>query len=428
MSGCPKYSNVGLDRRTRERLERERRQRAEEEAKKRARAEAQERQRRMSVLRSRLAAKADSIMGEIRKRGSELYAHDARELETHCREISAQLPGKHDEEQLLAYEDAMHRLAGALSEAASRKRREEQEARRLAELDQQRFRLSEVDRQVTEIPAADASKFDPEGAVTVAEARKAAAVATAAGKLEAARNLVSRAEVELTKHTRTVAGRREQWNQQCRLAERAVQELIAHVQGLLADAVLERWHGKAVAALSARVAEAKHEIALERFARPAEILAEAQRVSARLIEEANSAQMKAEQRDYIANSIVQTLSAMNFHVNPIVAEHPDHPASAMTVQATAGSNKSIYVSVPMDGKIIYNIEGYAMTSEVATGGGRAAACDEAELVLADMQEKVQAAFGVEMGEIWWESKDPDRVLRKPDQSAVGNDRPRERRQ
>ena len=272
MSGSPKYSQVELEKQKREKLQQERHQKAAEEAMARAQAREQERKRRLEANRSKITAKANAAFEEIRKRRKEVYDQDALALEREIKTLRADVSSEADEEQLLLYDDKIQGTVGRLSEAAARKRRDEQEAKRVAELEQQRFRLSEVERCLKEIGAAAANKFDAEGAVLVGDALKRATGATAAGKSEAARDLVNRAEAEFRKHLQTVTQRRELWERERRHAEQVIGTLVEHVQGLRADPVLGRWHAKSVAALAARVAEAKHEVEMERFAKPAEIL------------------------------------------------------------------------------------------------------------------------------------------------------------
>jgi hypothetical protein len=219
-----------------------------------------------------------------------------------------------------------------------------------------------------------------------------------------------RAEAEERRRRMEAARLRAEWDQQRRKAEEDIGLLTAHIEGLHADPVLERWHAKGVAALAARVTEAKEDTTKERFARPAEILAEVRQVSERLIAEANAAQLKADQRDYIASSIVETLKAMNFFVTPVAPEHANHPATAMLIHAVTSANQSVHVSVPVEGQLMYTVDGYPMTTEAVTGGGRAGVCDQAKAVLDDMQSRLQEAFGVRTGEIWWESKNPNRTI------------------
>jgi hypothetical protein len=258
-------------------------------------------------------------------------------------------------------------------------------------------------------------KFDAPGAAAAKQAIAGARSAIATGNPESAQGPLAQAEEALGTHLNTVAQHRGEWQRRQADAEQATSELVALVEGLKADPVLVRWHGHSLSQLEANINEAHDAIAREQFDQPSAILSSAQTKAKAMVHQANEAQIKADQRDYIVQSIAQTLQAMNFTVSPIWQEHPGHPASAVILQAATGSNKSIYVSVPLEGRIMYSVNGYPMTTETAVGGGKAAVCDEAERVLVEMQQNLEAVFGVKMDEVWWEGKDPTRALRKADE-------------
>jgi len=183
-------------------------------------------------------------------------------------------------------------------------------------------------------------------------------------------------------------------------------ELHALIVGLQADPMVMRWHRQSIASLGAeteRIAECEQTPAF---------LEEASRRAATLIAEAKAAQLKADRRDYIARGIVQSLANMGFLVTDPTAEHPEHPASAQIVCAANAAGKSIAVSVPVEGEVWYEIDGYTKTTEAAVGGETALACDEGEKVLTEMHARLNAEFHVEASEIWWEDKDPQRTLRR----------------
>lgn len=146
-----------------------------------------------------------------------------------------------------------------------------------------------------------------------------------------------------------------------------------------------------------------------------QILTQAQTQSENIIKTASEAQLKAEQRDYIADSIAQSLEEMGFNLVYRQAEHPDHPASAIILGAATNSGKGISVSVPVEGEIYYDIDGYTKTSTTNVNGQVTASCDEAEGAIAELHELLQAEFGINMSELWWEGKDPDRIIRKADE-------------
>jgi hypothetical protein len=188
--------------------------------------------------------------------------------------------------------------------------------------------------------------------------------------------------------------------------QQASTELHALLVGLQADTMVTRWHRQGIARLGAEI----ERVADSEQATP--YLLEASRCAAAMIAEAKAAQLKADQRDYIARGIMQSLSDMGFLVTEPTAEHPQHPATAKIVRAANAAGKSIAVSVPVEGEVWYEVDGYTKTTEATVGGGAALACDEGEKVLTEMHERLNAEFHIETGEIWWEDKAPQRVLRK----------------
>ncbi len=188
--------------------------------------------------------------------------------------------------------------------------------------------------------------------------------------------------------------------------QRASTELHALQVGLLADPMLMRWHAQSIAQLGVEI----ERVVGSEQALP--FLEEANQHTVTMIAEAKAAQSKADKRDYIARGIMQSLADMGFLVTDPTAEHPDHPASAKIVCAANSAGKSIAVSVPVEGEVWYEIDGYLKTTEATVGGETALACDEGEKVLTEMHARLNTEFHVEASEIWWEDKDPQRLLRK----------------
>ncbi len=194
------------------------------------------------------------------------------------------------------------------------------------------------------------------------------------------------------------------------LSDQAAGESTAILAGLRADEVVMRWHAASVEELERDLAEVTTAGRLDPSGAIQKTAAARER-SAKIVQEANSAQVKADQRDYIARSISSTLSDMGFVVGEPVEEHPGHPATASIVHAASATGKAIAVSVPIEGQVWYNVEGYVKTVEALVGGGHAAACDEAEDVIEQMHEALEEEFHLQMGELQWEGKDPNRKLR-----------------
>jgi hypothetical protein len=188
--------------------------------------------------------------------------------------------------------------------------------------------------------------------------------------------------------------------------QQASTELHALIVGLQADPMATRWHRQGIVSLGAQIERVVGSEQATSF------LEEANRRAVTLITEAKAAQLKADRRDYIARSIMQSLTGMGFLVTDPTPEHPEHPASAQIVCAANAAGKSIAVSVPVEGEVWYEVDGYTKTTEATVEGGTALACDEGEQVLNEMHARLNAEFHVEASELQWEDKDPQRVLRK----------------
>ncbi len=202
----------------------------------------------------------------------------------------------------------------------------------------------------------------------------------------------------------------------------AINEFQALLAGLKADPVVMRWHNLAVSNLELFA----DQIALSEH--PNDVLNAANERANVLIEEANKAEVKAKQRDYVVSGISRSLTEMGFVVSDPKEEHPDHPATAKLLHAASPAGKEIAISVPVEGQVWYEVDGYHQETTSAVGGGTAVVCDEAEGVLNEMHALLDAEFQVQMGEITWRGKDPNRVLRKADQlpSSVPTQRGRGR--
>lgn len=105
---------------------------------------------------------------------------------------------------------------------------------------------------------------------------------------------------------------------------------------------------------------------------------------------------------------------MGFRITFHQPEHPGHPASAAIWGAKTQTGKGISVSVPIAGQVFYDVDGFKH-SVTTVDGNTAAVCDQAEQVLTQMHATLEDKFGVQMGEVLWQGKDPNRALRQADQ-------------
>ncbi|MBF0155269.1 MAG: hypothetical protein HQL64_16140 [Magnetococcales bacterium] len=191
-------------------------------------------------------------------------------------------------------------------------------------------------------------------------------------------------------------------------AEQAVAILAAWHVALQQDPVLMRWVPQQVLELERLPREAEQALLDRRFNLPPPLLEQARQEEQRLVALANAAQLKAEQRDAIAHSMLATLQAMGFVTSEPGEEHPGHPATALVLKAEKASGHGVSISVPLEGDVWYEMQGYPCGSEREVTGETSAVCDAAEMVLNEMRERLATTCGVEVDEIQWEGKNSRR--------------------
>jgi hypothetical protein len=236
----------------------------------------------------------------------------------------------------------------------------------------------------------------------------------------------SRAELDRQRQQQLEEERRRQAAEEARLRAEAAEKLrlqrvesrknVGEIQeilaGLKADPVVMCWHPHSVSELEQELKQAFQALDSDRFDVPSQILAKVKEKEKKMVDEANVAQLKADQRDYITQSIVATLQEMGFGILSIEEEHRGHPSTAKTFTATA-AGRAISVSVPVKGEVWYDVDGYSKSTVASVADGSPASiCDEAENVLTEMHSALQQEFGIHMGEISWQGKDPKRITRE----------------
>jgi hypothetical protein len=419
-SDSHKQAQARLARENQEKIERERQRQAAEEARIRAAAAERERLQRLENLRNQSIAQTQATITKIQQKSPEIYPQDSSELTKRAQSLINHLGGVATESQLQNTIQELPKIEQELDRAISRKRRDDEEKKRKAELEKQQFELEELERQISQIPQTDAIKFDRAGYTAAQTALKALSSAIASGNPQAVRSPLNTATQAVEQHIASVARNRAQWEQQKAAAEQALGELEDLIIGLRADPVALRWQTDLVNELATQLQTGIAAIEAEQFDKPALILAAAKTQETEIIATANAAQIQADQRDYIAKSIAETLAEMGFFVNEPQLEDSRYPNAALILKAATNSGKGISISVPVEGEVWYNVDGYSKTTEAAVGGGTAAVCDEAEKVLTEMHDRLGAEFGIKMSKLTWEGKDPDRELQKADKRPDDN--------
>ena len=219
----------------------------------------------------------------------------------------------------------------------------------------------------------------------------------------------------------------EDWNQARTAAEEALARAESRVAAMRGDDTLCAWESAAIDELERDIAQMKRGMAREAFADVVGAEQDFEAREAAMTERAAAQQAKADTRDAIAQAMVGALGEMGFVVSPPTREHADYPSSALVFQARSASGQVIGVSVPTEGQVWYEMQGYSFESTAMPQGGTAATCDQAEDVLEEMHEILAAHHQVETSGVHWEGKPHDRLRQRkalPNQQRTvrGNER------
>jgi hypothetical protein len=340
-----------------------------------------------------------------------MYPDDKSELTSRHSKAITTLLNAQTEKEIRDISEHLSQIAADVKDAVARKRRDDETKKRFAELDRQSFELLELRRLLDEVSLSDRVKFDSHGRETADHALSKVEVSISKRDPQAVHALLSDARSCVEKHVNIAVRTRTEWLRRKDQAKSAVNELYSLIEGLKADETAIRWYGTSVQAISKMLEDAEQAILSEEFDLPSNILKQATAEANKIIVRANDAQLKADERNYIVQSIGSALHEMGYNVGSYIAEHPHDSASAIMFQASNENGEGVSVSVPLEGEVMYDVCGYSMeTTQRIDGTGQARVCDKAQGMLEEIHSTLAELYGVNMGELTWEDSDPDRTL------------------
>jgi hypothetical protein len=185
---------------------------------------------------------------------------------------------------------------------------------------------------------------------------------------------------------------------------KAVGDLRVRIEGIEADVVTMAWSRPEVEAV-------KHQAAsVERADEPEEVAAE---LHARLdgaLEQAQERQLAEEKRAYIVAALQDGLRQQGFQVGDAVMVG-DTDQGEVAFRAVRADRRWVDVNVPLQGHVFYEVDGTDRITERGTDGLVYTSCDETEARLESLHADLAERFGIKAGELFWESKDPNRESR-----------------
>lgn len=429
MSGSPKYSTARLREEQERQLREDRRRR---EAAEQARREAEERrlrQERLEQARQSARSQADALQ-------QQLTGYDETEA---ARFVAAELAGLR--ERLVRARAAMQQATdiAAVQEADRELERirvdlrqtaaEGDAARLAAHLAREAAALARLRQAFATLDESRSVKFDLSGYRAVNDAIGDAEEALERQSPERAAAVLEAARRRLDDHRRMVDEQFTRWARDRERAANHVAEAADRIASLKVDATAMRWNAADVQALEQRVRRLSARLDAGQFEAVDREAAALRSDADRLVAAAGEAQYREDRRAYLVRGILHVMQARGFVVQDgfPAQEAPDQAESATIIYAQRIGGGALAVSVPQNGEIWYDVEGFEFHTETDEGGSVIHSCDRAEEQLEQLHQALDASFGIEMSELRWAGKPPRRRSRRADDLPVSTAQPRKGR-
>jgi hypothetical protein len=192
----------------------------------------------------------------------------------------------------------------------------------------------------------------------------------------------------------------------------SIADLQARVAGCEADEITMAWSGDEVQAVA---------VAIEAIRAAADPLDAARQLQGRLdqaLEHAQVRQLAEERRAYIVSSLQQGLREQGFQVGETTIVG-DEASGEVAFRAVRADRRWVDVNVPLEGHVFYDVDGTDRVTERGADGLTYTSCDETEARLEALHTDLDQRFGIEAGELLWESKDPHRQRRNANELPAG---------
>ncbi|MBF0409565.1 MAG: hypothetical protein HQM10_19650 [Candidatus Riflebacteria bacterium] len=419
MSGNPKKSLAQIEKELAELIEQAQMRKAEQEHQKRMQIEESERLKRINELKNASMSEFAEFKKNIDSYIDKILKTDSSEILAECGLIEMEFVNAADEEAIRTSRQKMPAIVEKLKQAVHRKRRHDEFQKRLEQIERMAFQLTEFEKRLSELDTETSGKFDTAGNSEVKKIFGQLRAAIESKQSEIAEEQLSRAEEALERHEKNVFSQLSNYRIMKDRSQIALGELSGLLMGIKNDGLISRWHKKTIEKLEDRYNKAIQVSKEENFDYAVDLLSETRELIEKMRKESESAQLKADKRKYITDSIFKTLESMGFVVKSPMEEHPGHPATALIIKASSAAGKSLDVSIPIDGEIWYSVGGFQMKSEINPKNEKISTCDQAQAVIEELHEKLAEGYKIRMSELQWDGKDPNRNLRRADKLPTG---------
>lgn len=337
------------------------------------------------------------------------------ELERKLRSLTPRASAAADFRAAQRLEADLHSITRQISEAAAEARAEQEAERLRREMEQKRaereIALSVLRSGLEGLDADLSHKFDAARFNAINQSMDTIRRMIDAGDFARAERETGAARAKLAQHSRRVEEAHQAWLAARQEAQEATASLEARLPGLRADPVVMAWCEAEVNQLGDLLQAWSEWFERERFDDIRRAVPDVEPRVEALLNKAEAAQLQEEKRAFIVNGFLQVLGHEGFFVGEPELQQPNDFGSPVIIRAVRTDGRKLDIAVPHSGQVTYEVGGYPRRTEIGTDSAPHPSCDEAEEQLLKMHQTLSAEFGLDMGEVTWDGKDPGRIRR-----------------
>lgn len=406
MSGSPKYSRPNLQAQIERQLAEDRRRRAAEEERIRKQKEEAERKRLIIAGQNRVQAKCNQLRGMLSAFSATSYGDYGRvefqKLDVENETLIAQSDLTSSVSAITNIENQASQLENKINQAANRAQASERAAQHRAEA---MIALEKLKGEVEGLRELF-TKFNPSAIASLGTQFKGIEHQVQSSQLNDAKSALGHATEQVRIHREELEETYKKWQAERQKATTKQQRLNTTFDGLSEDEVTKAWVAQELKEIGSENSKIGLLMTSENWNEAAELADQLQNRLSSIKQQAQERQFIEEKRNYIISGLVTVLKSQDFTIEPLDLEHPGDLNSNVLIKAMRPDRRSLSLKIPPQGKISYEVDGYAKRVETGHDGSIAKTCDGAASRILSIHDQLKKEFGIDMSELVWDAKDP----------------------
>lgn len=249
-------------------------------------------------------------------------------------------------------------------------------------------------------------QHDPDGFEAIEQRHASINRYADAGDLKSALGVAQSLVSDVQGHATRVTEQEEKWKIERDALRAHATKVLVRFDALSRDEVIMAWVAPEIRKIHQEQQALLRALDSDDFERIRACYSNMETQLADAVTHAQNRQIEAEKRQYIVDGLVNVLQSQGFAVShPQLADQDDF-GSTVIVRAVRPDRRAVDVQVPIGGRVEYDVDGYARRVEQQNDGTITNSCNEAEERLEQLHSQLVQDFGIQMGELSWDTKEP----------------------